>query len=71
MHDFHHGYIKHNYGDKAMLLFAGTDSLVHKIKRDDREHVAIVKFVGLRSKINLFVKDCGLCDQGKLKQKER
>lgn len=35
MHDFHHGYIKHNYGDKAMLLFAGTDSLVHKIKRDD------------------------------------
>ena len=35
MHDFHHGYIKHNYGDKAMLLFAGTNSLVHKIKRDD------------------------------------
>lgn len=37
----------------------------------EREHVAIVKFVGLRSKVNLFVKDCGLCDQGKLKQKER
>ena len=36
----------------------------------EREHVAIVKFVGLRS-WDLFVKDCGLCDQGKLKQKER
>ena len=29
MYDFHHGYIKNSYGDKAMLLFAGTDSLVH------------------------------------------
>lgn len=35
MYDFHHGYIKNSYGDKAMLLFAGTDSLVHKIKSHD------------------------------------
>ena len=35
MYGFHHGHVKNNYGDKAKLLFSGTDSLVHEIKTND------------------------------------
>ena len=35
MYDFHNGYIKRMYGNKAKLLFTGTDSLTYEIETED------------------------------------
>ena len=35
MYDFHYGYIKHNYGTRAKLLFTDTDSLCYEIETED------------------------------------
>ena len=35
MYNFHNNYIKNKYGDKAKLLFKGTDSLTYEIEADD------------------------------------
>jgi len=35
MYDFHYGFIKNRYGNKAKLLFTGTDSLCYEIETKD------------------------------------
>ena len=35
MYDFHYGYIKEKYNDKARLLFTDTYSLIYEIETDD------------------------------------
>ncbi|VDI48620.1 Hypothetical predicted protein [Mytilus galloprovincialis] len=35
MYDFHYGFVRKMYGDKARLLFTDTDSLAYEIQTDD------------------------------------
>ena len=35
MYDFHYGYVKPKYGDRARLLFRDTDSLCYQIQTED------------------------------------
>ena len=35
MYDFHYGFVKKTYGDRARLLFTDTDSLAYEIQTDD------------------------------------
>ena len=35
MYDFHYGFIKNKYDNKARLLFTDTDSLCYEIQTDD------------------------------------
>lgn len=41
MYDFHYGFTKPKYGDRAKLLFTDTDSLMYAIHTDDfYKHIA-------------------------------
>ena len=42
MYDFHYGYIKKNYNDKAKLLFTDTDSLTYVWWPSAIRHVFVV-----------------------------
>ena len=35
MYNFHHGYLKLKYGDRARLLFTDTDSLCYRVQTED------------------------------------